>query len=278
MNNQKILLISTRGIGDNICTTPIIRAIHQKYDNYEITLIASYSEIFKNNPYIDNIIQSGTREARNLIRHKLDYPIRYRMVDDIMNEEDTQRNIFLARKFGLDISSINNEIYLLPMEIEWAKNFITNYKPAILLQSSSCKLGGKQWAKDKWEELIKRLDCYDFLLVGSYTDTLIKGAVDLRGKTTLREAISLLSVSNLFVGIDSFLNHATNALGTKGVVLFGSSNPNMWGYKENINIYSKIECSPCFSEKSRECTSDNLCMKGISVNEVEAAIKRQLQL
>lgn len=54
---KKILIIRTDHIGDMFVTTPLIRAIHNKYPNAHIGVVASkvQSVALENNPYVDTI-------------------------------------------------------------------------------------------------------------------------------------------------------------------------------------------------------------------------------
>ena len=54
----------------------------------------------------------------------------------------------------------------------------------------------------------------------------------------------ILANSLLHVGCEGGLIHLATALGTKCLVLFGSSGADYFGYKQNINLVSEI-CRPC---------------------------------
>ena len=66
--------------------------------------------------------------------------------------------------------------------------------------------------------------------------------------------------------------HLASQLGTKCVVLFGVTDVNYFGYKQNINIVSEI-CSPCYWvwESNKECllkSKEPLCMLSITPQKV----------
>ena len=55
MNKIYIDLSDSLGLGDTICSTPTIRKIYHAY-NKKISVITHYPEVFKNNDYIETIV------------------------------------------------------------------------------------------------------------------------------------------------------------------------------------------------------------------------------
>lgn len=51
------------------------------------------------------------------------------------------------------------------------------------------------------------------------------------------ELQKLLEGADLFISIDSFLQHFAACYGKKGIVIFGISDPKYFGYPTNINLY-----------------------------------------
>ncbi|HAI37279.1 MAG TPA: hypothetical protein DCM40_03625, partial [Maribacter sp.] len=65
--------------------------------------------------------------------------------------------------------------------------------------------------------------------IGSPNDTLIKGCIDLRGKTEIGQLSYIINNSLLHLCSDSFSQHIASSLGKKIVCLFGSNNPSNTG-------------------------------------------------
>lgn len=88
--------------------------------------------------------------------------------------------------------------------------------------------------------------------------------LDLSGKTSLEEAMSLMSLANRVVSNDSGLMHLAAAVGSHVIALYGSSDPNFTpplSEKADI-LHLGIECSPCFK---RECPYTHLeCLNNIT--------------
>jgi heptosyltransferase-2 len=96
--------------------------------------------------------------------------------------------------------------------------------------------------------------------------------INLAGKTSLRELLSLISYCTIFLTNDSGPMHVASALGIPLLALFGSTDDTRTGpYKNGKVIHKHVECSPCYK---RVCPIDFKCMKRIGVDEVY----HQLQL
>ena len=106
------------------------------------------------------------------------------------------------------------------------------------------------------------------------------GILNLAGKTSLRELISLISECDVFVTNDSGPLHISYAVGTPMVAIFGSTDPELTGPpsgtigNSNLVVTNKFSCSPCFE---RTCRNNDLrCMYAISSDDVYLGIKKVL--
>jgi heptosyltransferase-2 len=99
---------------------------------------------------------------------------------------------------------------------------------------------------------------------------------DLVGRTSLRQALGVLSQLKLLVTNDSGLMHAAAALSVPLVALFGSTDPGATGpfTSRATVIRHPLPCSPCFK---RTCETGYVCLTAISVDEVAAAARAWLK-
>lgn len=64
--------------------------------------------------------------------------------------------------------------------------------------------------------------------------------------------------SILFIGPDSVFQHVAKATDTQAIVIWGSTNPEAFGYQSHTNLVPKVSCSPCYREYSH-IENGNVC-------------------
>src|ERR1043166_6746209 len=93
-----------------------------------------------------------------------------------------------------------------------------------------------------WEELVELLEKHTYVIqVGGKGEELIKGVkMDYIGISlrALGKMISsaLLNEIKLFISVDNFFPHMAHYYNRQCVVLWGQSDPKLFGYSENINL------------------------------------------
>ena len=95
---------------------------------------------------------------------------------------------------------------------------------------------------------------------------------DLAGRTSLLDAIDLLSLADRVVSNDSGLMHVAAALGRPLLALYGSTTPAFTPpLDEGARVLERaLDCRPCFA---RTCPLGHRdCLRGISVDEVDARL------
>lgn len=90
-----------------------------------------------------------------------------------------------------------------------------------------------------WPELIK-------LLPGEVVQVGIKGeeqmVEDCRFDLPIDTLSRMVAECDLWVAVDNFFQHLAHHLPKPGVVLWGKSDPNIFGYPENLNLLKSRGC------------------------------------
>lgn len=130
----------------------------------------------------------------------------------------------------------------------------------------------RAWPYERWEQLVARLrvefPTIPIAQLGTKKTPIIDGVVDLRGKTTFREAALLSGTARLFICTEGGLMHGACAAKANAVVLWGGvTSPSFAGYPDRMKIiHHSLPCIPC--GLLGKCPRDILCMKNITVEEV----------
>ncbi len=100
-------------------------------------------------------------------------------------------------------------------------------------------------------------------------------ALNLAGRTTLRDLIAIFPECSAAFGPDSGPMHIAAAVGCPVVSLWGSTAPERsapWGF-DTLAIAGAIPCHPCYL---RQCPIGRECMRRISPEQVSAMVRRAL--
>lgn len=151
------------------------------------------------------------------------------------------------------------------------------------------ELSPKMWPLERYNGLVSRIkefsDIYIVQIGASKKFGIISGIdINLVEKTTLEELKVILGCSLLHVDNEGGLVHLRHFLGGQSIVLFGPTQAEIFGYKDNINI-SKCECKePCSvvtSKWYKRCIRTGMyadCMNNISVTDVFKQVEKKISL
>lgn len=167
---------------------------------------------------------------------------------------------------------------------ESAPGRLTAYTPSMAIKILALCPGAeygpaKRWPAEHFAEVAKqKIDQgWQVWLFGSEKDKADAAEInkkasglctDFTGRTSLAEAVDLMSLANTVVSNDSGLMHVAAALDKKLIAIYGSSDP---GFTPPLNakahiISLNLDCAPCFK---RECPlGHNQCLTGIAPDRV----------
>jgi heptosyltransferase-2 len=156
-------------------------------------------------------------------------------------------------------------------------------KRIVLLGVGSTNSDAKRWPTERFVNLINTTpsgSLSNVILLGSKAETKVAHEVtrrskvrviDLTGRTSLSEAMAILSVADLMVSNDMGLAHIAAAVGTSTIVLFGPTNPittRPWG--DNVTVLQReVSCKHC---DRGDGSARHVCTRWASVDDVAAVV------
>ena len=194
----------------------------------------------------------------------------------------------IAKNFSLSIETPMTQMYFLPSELDCLNKFISaKVKDAgylVIEPGTNIDWFGdlRAWPFERWQSLVSYIEekypKIAIVQVGLSTTPLINGLIDLRDKTSFRQATLLIKNSLLFVGTEGGLMHAAAAVKSKSIILWGGVTlPNFAGYPHLHKIISNpVPCAPC--GQLGWCDNDRICMKSIELEMVQAEVSKVLDL
>lgn len=153
------------------------------------------------------------------------------------------------------------------------------FKPILGLCPGAEYGEAKRWPAEYYAQVANQaLEAgWQVALFGSEKDRPVTGSIqqltqqrciDLAGKTSLGDAIDLMSLCQTVVSNDSGLMHVAAALNKKLVAIYGSSDPKHTPpmHPDAVIAYLGLTCSPCFK---RVCPLGHLnCLRQLTPDQV----------
>lgn len=244
---KNILLQRKGAYGDVLVASYITNALKKKYPNCYISFYTKCPEVLENNPYIDRILtnKDDFSERQFQLIYNLDMVYEYRPYTNILES--------YADVVGVKIDDCEPTIGI--------KEFNIPYDDYIVIHAGNTSWVGRNW--DKFSSVSEYLlnNNQKIISIGKESDFKIPCTLDLRGKTTIQELASIIKKSKFFIGIDSLPFHIAQATNTKGLCYFGSVDPKLRIYRDNMNYINNnnLSCIGCHHRKPRPSVVTNIC-------------------
>jgi hypothetical protein len=270
-------------LGDNLLLTTLAKGLYdQGYRN--IWIKCNHPRLFDHNPFVKLILPFDTLLSTGLLKLfnvRLCFP-RYTFYQENRDQDVIpEKHIILkmADSIGLKGPIANKPIFNFAAD-EDINGTVSPDQIVIVTSTSGAKvpMRNKEWYTDRYQQIVNRFyGQYKFIQLGSGNDEPLYNVLDLRGKTSVRESAAILKKSTLMITHVGFMMHLARAVDCRSVIIYGGrERPEQSGYACFENIYSAIECSPCWLHNT--CLFEKKCMTVISAEVVEDAIIKQLGL
>lgn len=266
------------GIGDKLLCTTLCREL-AKRGRPLAWMLSEYPELFRNNPDVAVSAHLDTRGLRRWIKM---FELPERKIEYAPHADGRDfpppRHVIteMCCRIGLT-GEIERRPYVYLTAREKHSGQLASAQ--IVIQSSGLAAKypkrTKEWFPARFQEVVNYLrPRFTLVQLGAKQDPLLDGAVDLRGKTSVRQSAAILHQARLFIGLAGFLKHLARSVDCPAVIVYGGEElPMQTGYSCNENLTNQPSCSPCWRYA---CSSRMECMSSITARDVIAATERLL--
>lgn len=231
------------GMGDGVMLLPTIRELAKKYTVKVICSWPSYSIVNKigdgHNIIVHNMNDQGHFYDNDHIKA---YNLIYWNVNNTLRGLG-HHALNMIRKCA-ELPIINNEmlddIPIINYEEEQMRKFLNSLKRPIIVTQPFVSYWNKMIDSQKHLRIVNELRKIGSVVQigGGVPDHFIhKHCTNLVGQTNIDQSLAILKHCDIFVGYDSFLQHAAAALKTPSVVMFCGTSPEDFGYPFHRNIW-----------------------------------------
>ena len=235
------------GLGKNIAATALLESIVETYPDRNIVIVASYPEIFINNPYVYRVYRIGVtsyfyddyiRDKDTLIfRHEP-----YFQTQHILKQKHLIENWadLLGVKYKGHFPEIHFNLVQKQLPLNWLRD-----KPILILQTNGGPLQNQKlsysWTRDIPHNIATKI-VEEFKKDYHIIQIMRQGSIPLENVEVIdytmsnMELFGLIAISDKRVLIDSSIQHIASALNLPSTVLWIGTSPKNFGYTMHSNI------------------------------------------
>lgn len=284
---RRLTIMLSGGLGDCLLASAFVRYFDQcgRYDCIICALPAQAAQLYDCNPRVSRLVTcSGddlwlwglpedggdvfapftrvslaeSQDPNQAIRVQLD-----RLLDLNLGTEPAWRQI--ASFYDLDMKDGSLELVTSAPDEAWAEEVLRPWqgKKRVLINSRT-PLVEKEYPLEQWQVIVDALstEVHAVVLELGENGSMLKGTNLISPLPGLRQTAALVRRCDCVVSVDSFAAHLAAAVGTPAAVLFGPTNPVVWGHPTTRCIRTS-QCPICGNTpRLRQCKR-SLCMEEI---------------
>jgi len=235
MKNVCIDVLGCRALGDTLAVTPTLRKLYQSY-NKKISIATHHPELFKNNPYVDNVFTEMNDFIRNEYETFVSFNVGYHPNGVCYKHNAMDIRQFHAVNLGFMLTKDEMSMDYFPDEMEPIENLPEKYVLIHPVQNWN----SRTWDAKKWQMLTKILNERGIAVVSIGKDSSELGGsnvdkpvfnfnidlgLNLMNKTSLSQTWHLINNSMCFITMDSGLLHLAGTTDIEIIQLGSSINP-----------------------------------------------------
>jgi ADP-heptose:LPS heptosyltransferase len=235
MKNVCIDVLGCRALGDTLAVTPTLRKLYQTYGK-KISIATHHPELFKNNPYVDNVFVDINDFILNEYETFISFNVGYHPNGVCYKHNTMDIRQFHAVNLGFMLTKDEMSMDYFPDDIEPIENLPEKYVLIHPVQNWN----SRTWDAKKWQMLTKILNEKGIAVVSVGKDSSELGGsnvdkpvfnfnidlgLNLMNKTSLSQTWHLINKSMCFITMDSGLLHLAGTTDVEIIQLGSSINP-----------------------------------------------------
>ena len=248
MKDVCIDVLGCRALGDTLAVTPTLRKLYNSYGK-KISVATHQPEIFKNNPYVDNIFNEITDDIKNDYEVFESFNIGYRPNGICYKHNAMDIRQFHAVNLGFMLTRDEMLMDYFPDEVESIEGLPEKYVLIHPVQNWN----SRTWDAKKWQMLTKLLNERGIAVISVGKDSSELGGsnvdkpvfnfninlgLNLMNQTTLSQTWWLINSAMCFITMDSGLLHLAGTTDSEIIQLGSSIHPQFRApYRKNNQGY-----------------------------------------
>ena len=248
MKDVCIDVLGCRALGDTLSVTPTLRKLYNSYGK-KISVATHQPEIFKNNPYVDNIFNEITDDIKNNYEVFESFNIGYHPNGICYKHNAMDIRQFHAINLGFMLTKDEMSMDYFPDEVESIEGLPEKYVLIHPVQNWN----SRTWDAKKWQMLTKLLNERGIAVISVGKDSSELGGsnvdkpvfnfnidigLNLMNQTTLSQTWWLINSAMCFITMDSGLLHLAGTTDSEIIQLGSSIHPQFRApYRKNNQGY-----------------------------------------
>jgi hypothetical protein len=235
MKNVCIDVLGCRALGDTLAVTPTLRKLYQTYGK-KISIATHHPELFKNNPYVDNVFVDINDFILNEYETFISFNVGYNPNGVCYKHNAMDIRQLHAVNLGFMLTKDEMSMDYFPDDIDPIENLPEKYVLIHPVQNWN----SRTWNAKKWQMLTKILNEKGIAVVSVGKDSSELGGsnvdkpvfnfnidlgLNLMNKTSLSQTWHLINNSMCFITMDSGLLHLAGTTDVEIIQLGSSINP-----------------------------------------------------
>jgi ADP-heptose:LPS heptosyltransferase len=256
--------------GDTLLTATVCRELKKRHPRLKINCVTPNPSLLELDPNINSLNLQPTFCS-----------IQFWYLD-LIQGKDATTNVLKPTldRLGIREYEYRSQVHLSPEELQSGERRLAGLRRPIISINTTSRERVKTWPLDYWRKTVDHLlGLGSVIQLGDSREPVIEGVVRFAGKLSMRDSMAVLAHADLHIGPDSFLMHAANGVRVPAIIIYGGSRPpQCLGYANNVNLFVRIECGPCWIHDSRggECSYGVKCMDMIAPHMVMEAVELKL--